>query len=153
MGPDYSGRFAFLGFALPLVVIMMVMLFGWKGDPTTDWLERWSTLIAGLAAVLAAVITVYQMRQTDEAQQLRAQEAEERQEDRHRQLVRLTLRGDQLRAERATFPTALDIRIWIADFDRFRLPFGEAIGELEKDDSARVAELAFALNNIPRGGR
>jgi hypothetical protein len=151
MRPDYSGRLAFIGVALPIVTIVMVMMFGGQSDPMTIWLKDWSTLIAGLAAVVAAVMTVYQMRQTDEGQQMRFREAEERQEDRHRQLVRLTLRSDQLRAERATFPTALDVRIWLDDLARFRLrhaAIGEDIGELQMGDSSEVARLAFALQGI-----
>ncbi|MGX8013535.1 hypothetical protein ACVDG8_033490 [Mesorhizobium sp. ORM8.1] len=151
MRPDYSGRLAFIGVALPIVTIVVVMMFGGQSDPITIWLKGWSTLIAGLAAVVAAVMTVYQMRQTDEGQQMRFREAEERQEDRHRQLVRLTLRSDQLRAERATFPTALDVRIWLDDLARFKLrhaAIGEDIGELQMGDSSEVARLAFALQGI-----
>ncbi|MBZ9659482.1 hypothetical protein LB523_10535 [Mesorhizobium sp. ESP-6-4] len=139
MRPDYSGRLAFIGVALPIFTVVMVMMFGSEGDPITDWLYRWSTLITGVAAVAAAVMTIRQMQQTDEAQ-----------EDRHRQLVGLSLRADQLRAERATFPAALDIRIWVDDVDRLKLrnTIEEAIGELDMNDSFEVATRAFALQNI-----
>lgn len=61
-------------------------------DSTTGegWLFRWQTLVAGLLAVGAAAITVSQMQWTDDRQELR-----------HRDLIKLAVRSDRLKLERA----------------------------------------------------
>jgi hypothetical protein len=101
MRPDHKRSLTFFLFALPIVVIVMVMVFGGSVDPVAKWLEKWATLIAGLLAVAAALATVQQMQASDEGQERRFREAEARQEDRHRQLVQLTVVGTQLRMGRA----------------------------------------------------
>jgi len=56
-----------------------------------DWLYRWSTLIAGLLAVGAAGVTVLEMRRADQ-----------RQHDRHEELIKLSLRAERHRALRTS---------------------------------------------------
>lgn len=101
MRPDHRRRVTFFLFTLPIVAIIMVMVFGGSVDPVAKWLEKWATLIAGLLAVAAALATVQQMQASDEGQERRFREAEAMQEDRHRQLVQLTVGGTKLRMERA----------------------------------------------------
>lgn len=69
-------------------------------DATTAefWLYRYQTIIAGILAIVAAAWTVYEMRRTDD-----------RQGQRHTELVKLNLRSDSMKAARAadTFPDTL----------------------------------------------
>lgn len=62
---------------------------------TEQYLSEWQTLIAGILAVAAAAWTVGEMRRNDSMQQ-----------QRHEELMLLSLRADRLRAERAAFPYA-----------------------------------------------
>ncbi|RJG46463.1 hypothetical protein [Mesorhizobium sp. DCY119] len=64
-------------------------------------LWEWQTLIAGILAVAAAGITVFQMQRIDA-----------RQHERHGEVMALNLRADRLRIQRATVPAASDFRKW-----------------------------------------
>ncbi|GAA2867240.1 hypothetical protein GGQ99_001318 [Aminobacter niigataensis] len=62
-------------------------------DHQAKWLYDYQTLITGIAAVGAAFITVSAMSRS-----------EERQQQRHDELMKLNLRADRLRARRAAYP-------------------------------------------------
>jgi hypothetical protein len=100
---------AWLGFVVVVVstcyasTLMLVEVFGEINWTSNDlWLYRWQTLIAGALAVLAAIITVRQMKTTDKLQ-----------EKRHQDLISLNLRSDRLRIQRAAMPYARMLRISI----------------------------------------
>lgn len=61
---------------IPLFVILILLIMGiYHTSVLTLVIERYQTLIAGVLAVLAAVITVLQMRKSEEAQEIRHQQA------------------------------------------------------------------------------
>lgn len=84
--------------ALVLLAFGIVAAIGFLCGIATDqqyevepWLKRWETLTAGALAVAAAFVTVAAMLQQDEKQQ-----------ERHEQLLNLALRGDAVKAQRAS---------------------------------------------------
>ncbi|MGO7870580.1 hypothetical protein AB9F42_33645 [Rhizobium leguminosarum] len=86
--------------------------FGGPPQPLWIFLEKFQTLITGIAAVFAAYATVRQMQVTDQAAQARhdeilrtAKNNDKEARERHNQLVELTIRKDGLVAERLLFPT------------------------------------------------
>lgn len=64
-----------------------------------EWLSQWQTLIAGLLAIAAALITVSQMQLTDE-----------RQNSRHSELVKVGLRAERIKVARASDYAASEFR-------------------------------------------
>ena len=72
------------------------------GDPWRNTIFDFQTLLTGVAAVAAASWTVYTMEKTDS-----------RQEQRHRELVSLTMRADRLRADRAVNPQLDDFETYV----------------------------------------
>ncbi|MBN9078226.1 MAG: hypothetical protein BGN87_06410 [Rhizobiales bacterium 65-79] len=82
---------------LPLVNLAIATLMGVclgiagaGTSGTVDFLYKWQTLFAGILAVVAAGLTIFQMERTDWRQQVR-----------HKDLVKLNLRADELRVRRA----------------------------------------------------
>ncbi|WP_143540231.1 MFS transporter [Rhizobium chutanense] len=63
------------------------------------WVNQFQTLITGIAAVLAATITIRTMERTDRES-----------ERRHRELVSIQTRPDRLKVSRALFPQIQDLR-------------------------------------------
>ena len=60
---------------IPLFVILILLIMGTHQTSVLMlFIERYQTLIAGALAVLAAVITVAQMRESEEAQEIRHQQ-------------------------------------------------------------------------------
>ena len=77
-----------------IIVVAVAILVATVSDPDTqspsDWVIRYQSLIGGLAAMIAAYITVAQMRATDELA-----------EKRHHELFGVSIRADYLRLHRA----------------------------------------------------
>ncbi len=85
-------------FALGLLIGAMLVDVVDKGTAIKDW----QGLLAGGLAVIAAYVTVAQMRASDE-----------RQEGRHRALTELTLRDERRRLDRANYVAANLLRRWL----------------------------------------
>lgn len=84
----------FAGLTLPVLFGEPRIVDGSRGgDRWRNTIYDFQTLIAGILAVAAAFVTVRQMQITDEAA-----------ENRHSQLVQLSLRPDRLRIERVIMP-------------------------------------------------
>lgn len=84
--------------ALVLTAFATVALIGFLCGIAADekyrfqeWLKYWETLSTGALAIAAAFVTVAAMMRQDEKQQ-----------ERHEQLLNLTLRGDAVKAQRAS---------------------------------------------------
>ncbi|MGN6144744.1 MAG: hypothetical protein ACTHOP_14260 [Mesorhizobium sp.] len=75
------------------------------------YIGEWQTLITGILAVVAASWTLAQMRASDRAQ-----------DERHRDLMRLSVRPDLLRIQRAAVPYAGYLRQFYADGFRLVQP-------------------------------
>lgn len=84
---------------LPVVFGLPRGIAGQDGDGWRNFIYDFQTLIGGGAAVVAAWLTVRQMRITDE-----------RSEFRHRELVSLQLRADRLRVERLLYPSLNELK-------------------------------------------
>lgn len=98
-----------------LCMLMIGLFLGLAIDASESFSNivfRWQTMIAGILAIVAAFITVLQMSATDRRQQARHEHADQRQQDRHIELVRLSLRSDRLRALRAA-----DRAEWLEDMN------------------------------------
>lgn len=82
---------------IAILIVIGFCLGGMFSDISTTEhsLSEWQTLIAGNLAVVAAAWTIGEMRRNDTMQQ-----------QRHAELVLLSLRADRLRARRAAFPYA-----------------------------------------------
>ncbi|MEP1206356.1 MAG: hypothetical protein ABJM29_17375 [Rhizobiaceae bacterium] len=74
---------------IALCVTTVVVVFFPEGHPLNDWLYRWSTLVGGLAAVVAAFVTVSEMRMSQVEQS-----------QNHRELVALGLRVEAVAARK-----------------------------------------------------
>jgi hypothetical protein len=72
------------------------------------WVNEFQTLITGLLAVFAAHYTVRQMRRSDK-----------KSDDRHNQLMELSLRPTRLKVSRSVFPTLLGFYDAIADAKKY----------------------------------
>ncbi|TAV99979.1 hypothetical protein ELI24_17110 [Rhizobium ruizarguesonis] len=83
------------------------------GDSWRNLIYDFQTLIAGIAAVLAAAFTIRTMEKTDRES-----------ERRHRQLMELTLRADRLKVSRSVKPFLPAIIQAIADVSNFIHPTG-----------------------------
>lgn len=80
------------------------------GSGLWNFLYNFQTLIAGIAAVVAAAITVFQMHAIDVASEQRFRDAEQATADRHRQLIELQTRSDSLRIHRMFWPHFGELR-------------------------------------------
>ncbi|PDT15544.1 hypothetical protein CO670_17385 [Rhizobium sp. J15] len=96
---------------IAFMAIVPPAAFGGPPQPLWLFLEKFQTLITGIAAVIAAYATVRQMQVTDQAAQRRHNEILESAKNndrearqRHNQLVELTIRKDSLVAERLLYP-------------------------------------------------
>ena len=78
------------------------------GDPWRNIIFDFQTLFTGMAAVAAATWTVFTMERTDA-----------RQERRHRELVRLSLRSDRLLVERMLHPAVDLLPDYLTDMRRY----------------------------------
>jgi hypothetical protein len=105
----------------------------------TQWLQSWDALLAGLLALVAAFVTIFQMQRTDAAQQ-----------GRHEQLVRQQTRADRLRAERAATPFAGLIRLAMRDAERLSAAFAAELKPLQRN-SALIQELAAVTRRVVDG--
>lgn len=79
--------------AIAVLLLAVGMLLGLAAATDTDaesWLKHWDTLVAGILAVIAAAVTVLTMMKIDAAQQRR-----------HDDLLKMNMRADRLKAERA----------------------------------------------------
>lgn len=72
------------------------------GDRWSNFVFNYQTLVTGIAAVAAATLTIRQMDKVDA-----------KQEDRHRELVRLQLRQDTIRMQRALRPQLNELQEWL----------------------------------------
>ncbi|MEP0943792.1 MAG: hypothetical protein ABJH63_12500 [Rhizobiaceae bacterium] len=70
-------------------VAAVIIVFLPEGHILNNWLYRWSALIGGLAAVVAAFVTVTEMKMSQAEQS-----------ENHRQLIALTLREEAVSARR-----------------------------------------------------
>lgn len=94
-----------------------------------DWVSNYQTLITGILAVAAAYVTVNAMSR-----------AEDRQQSRHDELLKLSLRADRLRVQRAEYPFA-DV------IDDFSIRISDLIKVMDDaSDSSSIAD-AFASAN------
>ncbi|WJI81494.1 MULTISPECIES: hypothetical protein [unclassified Mesorhizobium] len=137
--------------SLPLVTIILVIALSAPEAPFALWLYKWATLLAGILAVAAALLTVNQMQKIDDQQARRVQESEERQQDRHAHNVRLTLRADSLRAERAAYPQATDMRQWLEYFEQVVKDYGPIIGgglPPSEEEGRHIYDLADKITRI-----
>jgi len=82
---------------------------GGTTDPWGQFIFNYQTLITGLAAVGAATWTISVMEKTDL-----------RQENRHRELIELSLRSDRLKLERALNPQVAEIAMIARGLDQIR---------------------------------
>lgn len=108
------------------------------GSGLWSFLYDFQTLIAGIAAVTAAAITVFQMQVTDAASENRFRDAEQATAARHRQLIELQTRADRTRVQRALVPQHYELNLHRKDLADCADQAGEmllplAVAELETD--------------------
>jgi hypothetical protein len=131
------------GFAWLIVIsLLMVMIFGDDTDPVAKWLKHWETLITGLLAIFAAIVTLRQMKLSDQAA-----------EARHRHDARLALRVDRQLARRAAVPTNSELIRWANETEELVQRFHAAdnstdIGQPNLDIMEPFANKVAALASI-----
>lgn len=85
--------------AVLIGVTLGAALVEFKEQPFSDWLFKYQTLLTGFMAILAAVITVSQMKRSDRLQQLR-----------HRDAMKKMADADLKKLQRAAIPYAQYLR-------------------------------------------
>ncbi|WPJ67940.1 hypothetical protein AUSSIE_17 [Sinorhizobium phage Aussie] len=98
----------FLGWVVSFLVLAMVMgtfVATLAPNPAQGWIKDYQTLLGGAFAIIAALVTVIQMRKSDA-----------KSEARHRELVVLQLRADRLALDRL-FHGAEELRRDMAALD------------------------------------
>lgn len=90
----------YLLIGIGLFVVLNAVILGDEKNGLWLFVYKFQTLITGIFAIIAALITVRTMRITDERQELR-----------HRELISLNLRRDRMRVRRAADPQ-LDLIAW-----------------------------------------
>ncbi|RVJ75110.1 hypothetical protein [Sinorhizobium medicae] len=103
------------------------------GDAWRNTIYDFQTLFTGLAAVAAAAMTILVMERTDA-----------RQEERHRELVQLSLRADRLRISRAVHPQLDELPYFFEDIDQLCHAFTGDPSKIRKsiyDDPPQYARI------------
>lgn len=81
-----------------VILIFAPIIWGDRKDAVWKFIYNFQSLLTGLFAIVAALITVHTMRETDD-----------RQEVRHQELMSLNLRRDKMIIRRAVHPQILDL--------------------------------------------
>jgi len=112
--------------AVVTAAIGFIAGMAWSGSGhQVDWVWDYQTLITGILAVAAAYVTVNAMSR-----------AEDRQQSRHDELLKLSLRADRLKVQRAEFPFANII-------DDFAIKISNVITEIDSASDFFSAHDAF----------
>lgn len=111
--------------AAALMAFMAIVppeVFGCTDSPLWKFIDKYQTLITGIAAVLGAYATIRQMRKTDAGS-----------EERHQELVELSLRADKLKVARLYQPqfnemnehlaNIINLRASLVDFSKEELDY------------------------------
>ncbi|WP_166478452.1 hypothetical protein [Rhizobium leguminosarum] len=115
--------------------------FGGQSGALATFIKEYQTLITGIVAVVAAYVTVRQMRATDvEAQR------------RHEETSQLMIRADKLRIERMLFPQFAELRVLYKQLRDMEFPSPlddspEALRQLE-DLKEPAQQIALDIENI-----
>ncbi|CAN7260390.1 hypothetical protein [Brucella pseudogrignonensis] len=104
-----------LGIVTLVAIIPATVWHDHAEDRWTKWVYDYQPLIAGAFAIFAAYLTVNTMRETDDRQELR-----------HQELMRLSLKRDQLIARRAVHPQVLDIAECERDLEKIEAQISSA---------------------------
>ncbi len=110
------------------------------GDTWRNTIYDFQTLFTGLAAVAAAAMTILVMERTDA-----------RQEARHRELVRLSLRADLLRISRAVYPQLDELPHFLEEIDTLCRAFAGDTSKIRKsiyDDPPRYVRTIKDLSTF-----
>jgi hypothetical protein len=116
---------------LPVLFGLPRGVAGQAGDGWRNFIYDFQTLIGGGAAIVAAWLTVRQMRITDE-----------KSEARHRELVSLQIRADRLRVERLLYPSLDELSEKLEPFSARSF---DVLSELAKSEPNAAV---FAVNDF-----
>ncbi|MCF1485659.1 hypothetical protein FS800_26595 [Agrobacterium vitis] len=130
----------FVMFAFFVIVFAIVSLTGQKGDPIWDYFQDFQTMLSGILAGGAAVSTIMHMSNLDA-----------KQEERHRALLALSLKGEFVTLERVINPHLERLEAASSEFSRVH---GRSIqtednhGETIFNECETIKTQFTAINNL-----